>query len=635
MSIIKIYPIESEPIPSLPSDPNSKDWAMIKSMLGLARKKPQHNLVPIEFHKITRQTKLALIMVPEWGVFFPPYNLSRIAGVTASAGYETKVYDVNVKSWKRLLKTTSIDFWDPDREWMWQGNWYSDKIHPLLEPILQEYVDLIAKTNPSVIGFSLYYTNEIPTNWMAQRLKKLLPNTKIIAGGPQTLCLNEGTEKYYDYIIQGEGEQLVLNLLDAIENNNNQFENKYLKASPTRLDLDSLPFPDYSHYDLNEYRIPNGISAELSRGCVASCVFCTEVHFWKYRGRMSGTVLDEIEYQYKTYGIDFVWFIDSLVNGNLNELRAFAQGVIERKLKIHWQGYARCDRRMDIEYYKDLARSGCRTLDYGIESGNQKVLTDMKKSITIADIESNLKNSHSVGISNATNWIVGFPTETIQGFSDTLTLTWRMQSYINHMSTGLTMMLSPGSTITKDEAKYNISPYDFQGAWATFDLTNTKLHRLVRQKTFLIFLQHLKTRNTMSGLNRPALDTLYSIEYTPPEEILEITYEDFDYNIIKSNISLFADSLMNEIWPLFRTLWRVVGTFKMTVKFIPDEDLREWGDRLAGNYTSTHQFEIDSQGNWHADFKYKFVQESEIYTGSPWSDQSFEYHWDNLGSWIN
>jgi hypothetical protein len=196
-------------------------------------------------------------------------------------------------------------------------------------------------------------------------------------------------------------------------------------------------------------------------------------------------------------------------------------------------------------------------------------------------------------------------------------------------------MLSPGSTITKDEAKYNISPYDFQGAWATFDLTNTKLHRLVRQKTFLIFLQHLKTRNTMSGLDRPTLNNLYSIEYTPPDEILEIGYEDFDYNIIKSDISLFADSLMNEIWPLFRTLWRAVGAFKMTVKFIPDEDLREWGDRLSGNYTSTHQFEIDSQGNWHADFKYKFVQEPEIYDGPLWANQSFEYQWNSLDSWVN
>ena len=93
-------------------------------------------------------------------------------------------------------------------------------------------------------------------------------------------------------------------------------------------------------------------------------------------------MLAEIETLYYEKGTDIVWFIDSLVNGNLNELRAFCKGIIAKGMKIHWTGYARCDGRMDLAFYQDLADSGCHMLNYGIESGSQAVL-DRRKFLTI------------------------------------------------------------------------------------------------------------------------------------------------------------------------------------------------------------------------------------------------------------
>lgn len=622
-------------VEELPSnDPESKDWVMVKSMMSMARKKPQHGLVPIELDPITRKTKLTLVMVPEWGVYFPPYNLSRLAGVTHAAGYATTVHDINVKAWRRMKETAPIDYWDPSREWMWSSNLYIKEIHQYLKPILQEYADLIASEQPDVVGFCLYYTNEIPTNWIAAKLRKLLPNAKIIIGGPQAASPNRSTPQFYDHIVQGEGEQLLLTLLDGIESGN-PVTDKYLVAPKTRLDLDSLPFPDYSYYDLNDYEMPNGISSELSRGCVAKCVFCTEVHFWKYRGRMAGTVLDEIEFQFKTHGIDFVWFIDSLVNGNLKELRAFALGVVERKLNIHWMGYARCDERMDLDYFKDLKDSGCHQLNYGVESGSQQVLDDMKKGVTVQAIENNLKHGGSVGIKNSTNWIIGFPSEDPQGFADTLTLVWRVRNYgLFNVSPGITMMLSPGSEILTNMGKFNISPYRFQESWTTPDLTNTKLHRLIRQKSFLIFLQHLHTKQDVWGIQHPGIKDVYKIEYDHANVIDQIPYEQFDYNIIKPNISAFADSLVNEIWPLLRNLWRALGPYKISIDYDPAVDLRAWSNRLACDYTANHVFEIDSAGHWSAKHNYKFIQHPDLnYDEFHWDDHSFEYSWAGLGIW--
>ena len=109
---------------------NSKDWAMVKGMQAMARTKPQKNITPITIsHDVSRQTQLVLVLFPEWGVYFPPYNLSRLAGVTRSAGFKTTIFDINVKSWQRLKDQLPYDPWDPAREWCWQGPTYIKEIH--------------------------------------------------------------------------------------------------------------------------------------------------------------------------------------------------------------------------------------------------------------------------------------------------------------------------------------------------------------------------------------------------------------------------------------------------------------------------------------------------------------------------
>ena len=397
---------------------NGKDWAMTRVMADYARTKPQKNLTPIVIDPATRQTHLALAIAPAWGVLFPPYNLARLTAVARSAGYKTSVFDVNVKTYKQLSGKLDFNAWDANREWMWIGRWYFKELRTHVEPVLEEYVKRIVQARPDIVGFSMYYTNEQATNWMAIQIRRQLPNVRIIVGGPQASEMNLISTNFYDHIVHGEGEQVLLDVLHHIEQHE-PIGSKILSRNITsRLDLDSLPFPDYSDYDMSDYVHPGGMSAEISRGCIAKCVFCTEVHFWKYRGRLSNNLLNEIQHQHDTYGLDFVWFIDSLVNGNLNELRAFCLGVVERGLQITWQGYARCDGRMDLEYFRDLRKSGCIQLSYGIESGSQTVLDAMKKEITLDEIEHNLRDAALVGIEAHTNWIIGFPNEDAQAFAE-------------------------------------------------------------------------------------------------------------------------------------------------------------------------------------------------------------------------
>jgi radical SAM superfamily enzyme YgiQ (UPF0313 family) len=227
-------------------------------------------------------------------------------------------------------------------------------------------------------------------------------------GGPQCHQSYWQPEPEYDYIITGEGEQLLLEALEEIESGRRTGQQRWLRQiEGERLDLDQLPPPDYSYFDPLDFGFPNGVNAELSRGCTAKCVFCSETHFWKYRGRQARNILEEVADLYFNRGVNVIWFLDSLVNGNLNELRAFCKGVIAREMKIAWTGYARCDGRMDLEYYKDLAASGCISLSYGIESGSTRVLADMDKGVTVEEMEQNLRHGKEVGVEAFSNWIIG------------------------------------------------------------------------------------------------------------------------------------------------------------------------------------------------------------------------------------
>ncbi len=615
---------------------SSKDWVMAKSMQAFARTSPQKNLFNVPIVNSDRKTKLALLLLPEWGVYFPPYNMARLVAVARSAGYHTFPFDLNIECYAKIRSQMDIDPWDPSKEFLWEKRLtYYRQIHKFCEPIYNEFIEKIVDIKPDVVGFTLYYTNEEPTSWVANKLKERLPNTKFIVGGPQANAPKESTLNFFDHIVQGEGEKLLLEILDSVEQGRPIVEKILVQPKTERLNLDQLPFPDYTDYDLNKYTMPNGTSSEISRGCVAKCVFCTEVHFWKYRGRQAGTILDEVEYQHKKHGIDFVWFIDSLVNGNLNELRAFALGVVERNLKIKWQGYARCDARMDLSYLQDLAASGCHMLNFGIESGSQKVLNEMKKNITRETVEHNLRDCSTVGISSNVNWIIGFPSEKHQDFSDSLTLLYRIRNYkIINISPGISLMLSPGSEISTNTNKFGISERSFLGSWCTTDLQNTKLHRMIRQKSFQIFCQHLNPKQKTWGIDRPTLLKMYSSNYMKSNQKDTIDYETFNYNIIKTNISDFADSVINEKWVLLRNLWKAVGPLQIEIRYDPAEDLKEWGFRLACDYTANYQFIIDNHGDWTANFVCKFVQD-ESSNAVGWDNYSFEHVWQGHGNWKN
>lgn len=625
--------------PYLPED---KHVSTIKSMLQYASPRPQANLSAFRVENITRRTHIALILMPKWAVFFAPYNIARLTAVTRAAGYKTTALDWNVETWVALRKAMGVNN-DPyeghgSRDYLWLDDMYDRHLKDKVEPLLNEYLDRLVELKPDVVGFSLYYTNVKSTLWMARKVRERLPNTIILAGGSH-IHWNPDPFPEFDHVVKGEGEEVLLELLDKIERGEKLTQYQYNADTTKRLNLDTLPIPDYSDFDVNKYMMPNAFSSEFSRGCVAKCTFCAETHYWKYRSRQSPMVLEEVEFQYKNFGINFFWFIDSLVNGNLNELRAFALGVVERGLKIHWTGYARCDERMDFDYYKDLRASGCVDLNYGIESGSDRVLHDMRKNITAAEVEKNLHDGHLNRVKAATNWMLGYITERQTDFARTMTLLWRVQPYLINVSRQ-TMLLGP-SRIQDDPDRFGVHEKFFLWQWASKDHENTKLHRLIRLKSFNIFVSHcpkLRANEDRSG----RLQQTYTIDHISEQYNNNLLYEDFDYEIIKDPQlnCRFSQTLVNEIWPLFRSMWRSRNhrALTMSVTFDPEWDMNNYGNRLADNFNAFYKFSINDAGQWNLDCSVKFVAPENIY--APWQpdetdqkDFNIDFKWAGSGHW--
>ena len=118
------------------------------------------------------------------------------------------------------------------------------------------------------------------------------------------------------------------------------------------------------------------------------------------------------------------------------------------------------------------------------------------------------------------------------------------------------------------------------------------------------------------------------LKYDPRNIVDEIPYENFDYEIIKIDSHMLNKTVVNEIWPLLRTLWRAVGEYEINIRFDPDEDAKEFGFRLSSDYTANHKFKIDTSGAWSAEFSYAYKHKPD-----QWQDCSFTLDWKGTGQW--
>ncbi len=299
-------------------------------------------------------------------------------------------------------------------------------------------IEAIRRQRPDLVGLSFLSTTSYPyAKVLARQIRAAVADVRLAFGGvfatlnAQLVALQCPE---VDFVCRGDGEQLILDLVERLEDPSDVASLTWLRDgklvhNPNRvLDraLDQWPFPDRESLPLDFVEsMPLDVPAVLSmdrfttmqtsRGCPWPCVFCDIPIFneGKWRSRSPEHVVREFEHL-QQLGYGSVYFVDDHFLLQPKRIEAICKGINDRGVTIEWG----CEGRVDStaqHLFPAMAKAHCRTLMFGIESGSQKVLDRLKKEQTLAEVETAVTNAKEAGIELVHGFfVVGSPDETVE-----------------------------------------------------------------------------------------------------------------------------------------------------------------------------------------------------------------------------
>lgn len=303
--------------------------------------------------------------------------------------------------------------------------------------------DLIRRVKPTILGVPVF----TPTYGYAVDLLKLAkrvdPGIKTVVGGPHATLYPEMVEnEEVDFAVRGEGEVTFVELLEFLIRGKGRKEDikgiSYKEGSravhnPNReliQDLDSLPWPARDMLPIEKYsgtlvpRKKPETQMMGMRGCPFKCAFCSSAIFGKtMRFRNPLNIADEVEFLIEKYRIKSLYFYDDGLNYRADWLNTICDEFIKRGIneKIEWKGQVRVNSGfVNQEMLNKMRKAGCWILAWGIESGNQTVLNNIHKAITLEEVENAIRMSSKAGIRNFGYFMGGNMTETKETVYDSI-----------------------------------------------------------------------------------------------------------------------------------------------------------------------------------------------------------------------
>jgi radical SAM superfamily enzyme YgiQ (UPF0313 family)/MoaA/NifB/PqqE/SkfB family radical SAM enzyme len=392
--------------------------------------------------------KVVLIQPPVWGTYDPPLALAQLCGCLKREGHQVYVFDLNIELY-HARKENYKNLW----AWEQSGTWYDSanvaKFFDDNREDIEGYINRIVNTGARAFCFSVAASSYLSALELARMIKGKAPDAVVVFGGTLFFeksqiepILNNGP---VDFVISGEGELALCELMDAIEKGSGlescrgihfKRAGKIINTGerPLIRHLDELPFLDFSDFPLDKYDDTIHLPLMSSRGCIQQCVFCSSKAFWKGFRAMSGERLyRELQHQVNRHNnIDHIDFLDLLFNGDMKSLISFCELMIKNfsRRRVFWSANVIVRPEMTPQVLRKMKRAGCEHLIYGIETGSQRVLDLMKKRYRICDADEVLKATHEAGIKTIANFMFGFPGEKEEDFQQTLDFIKRNNKYI-------------------------------------------------------------------------------------------------------------------------------------------------------------------------------------------------------------
>ena len=310
-------------------------------------------------------------------------------------------------------------------------------INHQMEQILQD----IYKRKPDVIGFSCYIWNISYVKVILADIKKVLPDVKIWAGGPEVSYHGEAflkEEPAVDLVMMGEGEITFAHFLKAllegedlkqvpglmVRNADGTFTNTGFRQV---MDMSQIPFP-YAFMDMKEleHRI---IYYESSRGCPFSCAYCLSSIDKKLRFRSLDLVLPELEW-FLQAKVPQVKFVDRTFNCKKSHAMAIWQYIRDHDngvTNFHFEIAADLLDKDELDLLSTM-RPGLVQLEIGVQSTNEKTLEAIRRKTDIEEIREITETINSWhNIHQHLDLIAGLPWEDLESFKKSFNDVYEME----------------------------------------------------------------------------------------------------------------------------------------------------------------------------------------------------------------
>jgi radical SAM superfamily enzyme YgiQ (UPF0313 family) len=490
-----------------------------------------------------------------------------------------------------------------------------------------------------LVGFTVWNSNFLQVLMAAAHLKRRRKPPFILAGGPHLtessnaakLALESGL---VDLVALGEGEETLWCAYQALRADRtlsqpvagtmrcDRDSGEFVTSKRALLTLRELPIPDFAQIDIPAYeRAGNHLRVfplQLSRGCTDKCSFCSEWKFWeRFRSDDVEHVLDQVEQLKTDYGIDGIAFTDSLLNGVMPRLKAFAEGLLRRDINIKWGGFMRAN--MDPETAKLLRRAGCVLGFFGIESFDDETLREMNKRRTMADNIQALEAFLTAGIAVRAGFIPGFPGDTRTRFMKTAMVFRGLQKrFPSLLATGIEpFVVSPGQPIYQDLGKYGLSTTKWDPQYldiapqyrpiteeicCTVEGANQGIERLGQYQIAIAMSQDsLNGRRTQQHtLTQESADFMhYSYNPEELETVFDLTIEHaFDnwyFGVFKTKTSLIYGCLLSHeekaLYQKLRAEQKLTRPWALTRSLLEQESMSTFLDQVENEHIIKSQRE--------------------------------------------
>ena len=305
----------------------------------------------------------------------------------------------------------------------------------------------IVSLNPAIVGLSVMVSLSRNAFAIAVQLRRALPDTLLVAGGPLPTVYPQQYLSHFDLVFRGESDFVfpqfccdylassnVLSFRNSLDVNAypGLFINTPLGIASSQpvhhdaLEINRLPLPDRSgfrhdtyqeHWYASEQARPTTIM--VTRGCPFNCDFCSKPVWGSvYRQTDLNKVFLEIN-DIIALGYNRLWIADDSFTLDLTYVREFCRQKLLRGINIEWTCLSRV-RGMDQETAELMKEAGCVKVYLGLESGSDVTLRLMGKKSTVQEGSEAVAIFTRAGISAAGFFIVGYPGETMETIEKTL-----------------------------------------------------------------------------------------------------------------------------------------------------------------------------------------------------------------------